>query len=72
MKVLHSPLSITDLAPVDSDGNYSPAVQKVLADLKPMESIVTIKIVACPENGDYTIELPEIHANLVEQRIISP
>jgi len=63
-------LFIIDLAPMNADRKYSPAVQQVLAELKPMESIVKIKIVHCQEIGDYKIELPDIRTTLIERGLI--
>jgi len=56
---------------MNSDRKYSSAVQQVLAELKPMESIVKIKIIDCQESGDYKVELPDVRAMLIEQGLVS-
>jgi hypothetical protein len=55
---------------MNSDRKYSPAVEQALAELKPMESVVKIKIVDCQESGDYKVELPDVRAMLIERGLV--
>ncbi|EFN81930.1 RING finger protein 17 [Harpegnathos saltator] len=62
--------TVVNLAPVDSTGNYSAAIKQKLSELVTLNTFVKVKIVECVENGEYKIELPEIHAALVEQGLV--
>jgi len=63
--------AVVNLAPLDSSGNYSSAVQKKIAELVQMSSTVKIKIVAGPEKGgDYKIELPDVRAALIKDGLV--
>lgn len=64
-------LFITDLAPVDDSGNYSPAIRQKLAELVQPESTVKIKIVKFSESGDYEIELVDVKKTLIEEGLVS-
>lgn len=61
---------VTDLAPVDSTGNPSTAVQQKLAELMDSYESVQIKIVKITDNVTI-IELPEIRDKLIENGLIS-
>lgn len=64
------------MAPVDAAGNYSPVVQKKIAELIPKntEMIVKIKIVevVSRESGEYNIELVDIKNTLIEEGLVPP
>lgn len=62
--------TVVNLAPVDSNGNYSEAVQKKLAELVSSNSSITIKIVECCEIGVYKIELPSVRNVLIRDGLI--
>lgn len=64
-------LCIVDLIPFESSENYSPAVQQRIKQLVKLDSVVKIKIVKCSESGDYEIELPDVHATLIEEGLVS-
>lgn len=63
-------LFITDLAPVDSAGNYSAAVQKKMSELVVINTTVQVKIVEFLQSGEYKIELPIIRAALEQEGLL--
>lgn len=63
-------LLVIDLAPIDSNGTYSKAVQKKIDELVQPNSTIKIKIVECCENGDYKVELPEVHDALIKNDLV--
>lgn len=63
-------LFVTDLAPVDKNGNYSKAVQEKIKPLVLPNLPITIKIVECCENGDYKVELPDIRDILIRDGLV--
>lgn len=62
---------VTDLAPINSNGQYSEAVQKKLKELIEENSPIKIKIVEySEEDGSYKIEVPEVRAILIKHGLV--
>ncbi|XP_032669551.1 uncharacterized protein LOC116843316 isoform X1 [Odontomachus brunneus] len=62
--------SVINLAPVDSAGNYSTAVQQKVSELVTINSPVQIKIVEFLDSGEYKVELPKIRATLEQAGLV--
>jgi len=63
-------LLVIDLAPVDSNGEYSEAVQKELEKLIQEYMYIKIKIVEFEGEGNYKIELPDVRATLIKRGLV--
>ncbi|XP_077271610.1 vreteno [Temnothorax americanus] len=62
---------IVDLAPVDSNGKYSKAVQRKIDELTQVFSAIKIKIVELIEDSYYyKVELPEVRDALIKSGLV--
>ncbi|XP_018312143.1 uncharacterized protein vret isoform X2 [Mycetomoellerius zeteki] len=62
---------LVNLAPINSNGQYSEAVQKKLKELIEENSPIKIKIVEySEEDGSYKIEVPEVRAILIKHGLV--
>jgi len=61
---------LVDLAPVDSNGEYSKAVQKELEELIQENVAIKIKIVEYEGEGNYKVELPDVRSALIKRGLV--
>ncbi|XP_071635871.1 uncharacterized protein Vret isoform X1 [Temnothorax longispinosus] len=62
--------TIVNLAPVDSNGKYSEAVQKKIDELTQDYSAIKIKIVELIEHSHIKVELPEVRDALIKSGLV--
>ncbi|XP_071557115.1 uncharacterized protein Vret isoform X2 [Temnothorax nylanderi] len=68
-KVLANFCTIVNLAPVDSNGEYSEAVQRKIDELT-QDSTIKIKIVELIGDYHYKVELPEVRDALIKSGLV--